>query len=196
MKYAVFGGTFDPIHTGHLALAEAVKDQLGLDLVILVPNARNPLRRQAHASSADRLKMCQLALEGHPGLVVSDVEVSRGGKSFMVDTLEELHMTQPGHAWLVMGTDALANFVQWRKPIRICQIARLAVIERPGKSLETAIASLPESICDVLDVVKLPPNRTASNIIRDLIARGEPADLWLHPKVWEYIVERGLYQIK
>lgn len=193
-KYAVFGGSFDPVHTGHIALADAVVDQLGLDEVLLVPSGQNPLKRAPHASAPDRLAMCRLATTGHPHVFTSDIEVTRPGRSYTVDTLEELSLARPGRIWFVIGTDALASFEKWKQPLRIAELARLAVFEREGTNTGAVLARLPETVRDAIDLVQMTPVRASSTEIRHLTREGRQADMWLHPKVWEYICERGLYQ--
>jgi nicotinate-nucleotide adenylyltransferase len=193
-RYAVFGGSFDPVHVGHVAVAEAVLDQLGLDELILVPSNQNPLKRKPRASGADRLAMCRLATVGHPKIFTSDIEVCRGGRSYSVETLEDLALARPGKMWLVIATDALASFEKWKQPVRITQIARLAVVERPGTNTGAVLARLPEQIRDAMDMVETRPCRASSTEIRHLIREDRDAEKWLHPKVWEYISERGLYK--
>ena len=107
MKTGVLGGTFDPPHYGHLELAKAAKAQLGLDEVMFVPANRNPLKTRKTASAKHRLRMVELEIEDEEGLSVSDIEITRGGPSYAVDTLEELKMVRPGEYWFIVGADAL-----------------------------------------------------------------------------------------
>lgn len=194
MRYAILGGSFDPIHRGHLELADACREQLELDDVVLIPSNQNPIKGKPWTSASDRMHMCRLACEGHPGVVVSDIEIQRGGRSFTIETLEDFSMARPGEIWLILGSDALMSFEKWRKPLRIAQLARLAVVERESAPLEKVFARLPEDVRYAIDVVSMKPNRCSSSLVRELILREESAEMWLHPKVWEYISERGLYK--
>lgn len=193
-RYAVFGGTFDPIHNGHLALAEAVLTQLELDDVLLVPSAQNPLKGKSGAGGRDRMAMCQAATFGHPKVFTSDIELSRGGRSYTVETLEEITLARPGKVWFVMGTDSLGSFEKWKNPLRIVALARLAVIERPDVNTGAVMARLPLEVQDAIDLIKAPLNRASSTEIRHLVREGLDPSMWLHPKVWEYIQEHGLYK--
>ena len=96
MKYGVLGGTFDPPHLGHLEMAQAARAALGLDEVVIVPANRNPLKTRQASPAKHRLKMCSLMAAGEEGLTVSDVEITRRGPSYAVDTIEELRMARPG----------------------------------------------------------------------------------------------------
>ncbi|MDI9641166.1 nicotinate-nucleotide adenylyltransferase [Kamptonema cortianum] len=192
-KYAIFGGTFDPIHLGHVAVAQHVRDALDLDEVIFVPNARNPLRKAPIASVTDRLRMCQLALLGESGLSVSDIEATRGGESFTIDTVEEFLLVNPGQIWLILGADALKSFDQWRDFEKLVRRSRLAVVARDGIMVESILRSLPESVEDAVDMIEMKEVNISSSKIRDQIHRGNFVGNWLKPEVLEYISERGIY---
>lgn len=192
-RYALFGGTFDPPHLGHLAVAQACLDHLDIEEVVWVPNYRNPLRRKSFATATHRLQMCQLATEDHPGMAVSDIEVTRGMKSYTFETVEELLMVKPGEVWVVLGTDSLEHFMEWKEPEKLARLCRIAVIARPGTNVERAKAHLTEDIKDVIDVVPMREHRASSSAVRDDLYRGESPELMLDPKVWDYIQKRGLY---
>jgi len=194
VKYAIFGGSFDPPHLGHTTVAQAVLDHLQLDEVIWVPNARNPLRRPAIASVTERLQMCQLATENHPGMAVSDVEVSRPGRSYTIDTVAEFQLVNPGQIWIILGADSVDQFMKWKDAEKLSRMSRLAVVVRPGIDLETAIHKLPEDVQDTIDIVPMNENRISSTQVRDSLLRGVSAEMWLEPTVWQYMEERGLYR--
>lgn len=194
MKYAIFGGSFDPPHLGHLGVAQAVKAHLGLDEVVFVPNNQNPLRGKSRASAKDRLEMVKLMVSEEAGLSVSDAEVLRPGRSFMVDTVEEFNFVNPGEMWLVLGTDALKGLLEWRNPEKIVKFCRLAVVTRPGNALDKVIGQMPDWVRDRVDEVPMRANRASSTEIRTLISTGESPEMWLDPDVWKYISERGLYR--
>lgn len=192
MKVGIFGGTFDPPHLGHLQLAEACVAH-GLDLVLWVPNHQNPLKGETIASAEDRLEMVRLMIEDQPQMAVSDIEITREGPSFMVETLEELKIAQPDwDLWLILGADSLANFLDWHYPERIIRMAKLAVAVRPGTDLDALIEEQPELIRDRLDMVEMAPFPASSTEIRAQLAAGEPTPA-LHERVAEYIAAKGLY---
>ena len=133
MRLGVLGGTFDPIHVGHLAAAKVAIDCAHLDRVLFVPSAQPPHRVAATAPAEDRLAMCRLAVEGEPRFEVSDVEVKRGGRSYTVDTLDELQGAHPqDELLLILGWDAARLFRTWREPDRVSALASVVIVTRPG----------------------------------------------------------------
>lgn len=195
-RYALFGGSFDPPHLGHLAVAQGVQESLDLDEVIWVPNFRNPLRRKAFATAYERLQMCQLATENLPGMAVSDIEVSRGTKSYTIETVEELLMVKPGELWVIMGADALEGLLEWKEPERLLRICRIAVVSRDGTNLDRALSKFKEEMRDAIDEISLPLHRASSSQVRDDIFRDATPELMLEPSVWKYIQDKGLYRDK
>lgn len=137
---ALLGGTFDPVHLGHLRLADDVRRALGLAEVRLVPAADPPHRAGPRASAVHRLAMLQIAVAGFPGLVVDDREMRRDGKSYTVLTLEALRMEFPSRPlWLVLGADAFRGLPAWHRWREIFALAHIVVVARPGVELETAL---------------------------------------------------------
>jgi nicotinate-nucleotide adenylyltransferase len=129
----LIGGTFDPIHHGHLAIAEEAREVLGLERVLFVPSAAPPHKPGRPVTDpADRLAMVRLAVAGNPAFAVSDVEVARGGASYTVETLTELCGAGIADPWFILSSEALAGFPAWREPGRILELARLAVVPRAG----------------------------------------------------------------
>ena len=131
-RVGVFGGTFDPPHLGHLAIAERARDQLGLERVVFVPAADPPHKRGRTMSPfARRIAMTRLAVRGHTGFTVSDLEARRRGPSYTVETLRALRRRFPDRELvLVLGGDSLEDFPGWRDPRGILELARLAVAPR------------------------------------------------------------------
>lgn len=192
MKVGILGGTFDPPHLGHLELAKACVAH-GLDLVLWIPNHQNPLKGVTIASADDRLEMVRLMIEDQPQMAVSDVEITREGPSFMVETIEELRAAQPDwDMWLILGADSLSSFLDWHYPERIIRMVKLAIAVRPGTDLDALIEEQIELIRDRLDLVEMDPFSASSTEIRGQLAAGEPAPS-LHARVAEYIAEHGLY---
>ena len=131
-RTAVFGGSFNPIHTGHLLLADEVLELLALDRVLFVPAAMPPHKAPATlASASDRYTMVALAVGTHPRFEVSDVEIRRTGPSYTVDTLEELSATGDV-LHLLIGSETVLDLLSWREPRRIAELARLVVVPRAG----------------------------------------------------------------
>ena len=129
----LIGGTFDPIHHGHLAIAEEAREALGLERVLFVPSATPPHKPgQPVTDAADRLAMVRLAVAGNPAFAVSEAEVARGGASYTVETLTVLRGAGIADPWFILSSEALAGFPAWREPDRILELARLAVVPRAG----------------------------------------------------------------
>jgi nicotinate-nucleotide adenylyltransferase len=134
MRLGIYGGSFDPVHFGHLLLAECCREQCGLDQVWFVPASVPPHKQLgAIASAAARVDMLKLAIGGHEAFVVSTIETERGGVSYTVDTLESVRRQQPeAELFFLMGADSLADFSTWREPARICELAAPIVVRRAG----------------------------------------------------------------
>ncbi len=140
-RIAVFGGSFNPIHNGHLLLADEVLEQLGVDRIVFVPAGVPPHKPAAAlAPATDRYAMVELATAGHPGFAVSDVELRRPGPSYTVDTLETLGGAGDELA-LVIGSETFLDLLAWRAPQRIAQLARIVVVPRSGSAFDTESAA-------------------------------------------------------
>jgi nicotinate-nucleotide adenylyltransferase len=193
---AILGGTFDPIHIGHLTIAEDVRFALGAAQVVFVPTAQQPLKAQRHAASAsDRLAMVRLAIADNPAFRVSDVEVERGGLSYTVDTVSYFRSQYPNNElFIVVGADALAELPRWYKVQRLLELCRLAVVKRPGHYVDLAglYAALP-SARDRITLITGPELTISASEVRRRLRAGEPVRYHLPAGVWQYIVEQGLY---
>lgn len=196
MRIGVFGGTFDPIHRGHVAAARVAMRCAHLDRVVFVPSAQPPHRGAARAPAADRLAMARAALEGEAGLTISDVEIRRGGPSFTVDTLHELKRTYPGdELYLILGWDAARLFSTWRKPGEILQLASIVVVGRPGTTAPGA-ADLKAAGLDPAAVIVCtdPTPDVSGSELRRAIERGLPVGDRITPAVERYVAEHLLYR--
>jgi len=195
-RIGVLGGTFDPIHLGHLAAARAAVLCAQLDQLLLVPAAHPPHRAEATASAEDRLAMARLAAAGADRVAVSDVEVRRGGRSYTVDTLRALRALNPdADLFLVLGWDAARDIRAWRDPDDVLRLARLVIITRPGLPAPSP-ADLRASGIDP-ERALLCPERTPdveATAIRNALATDQSLNGMLAPEVSAYIADRGLYR--
>ena len=202
----IFGGTFDPVHFGHLRIALDALETLGLQHVRLVPLAQAVHRDQPGTPATLRLAMLQAALAGREDLVVDARELQRAGPSYTVDTLRSLHRDFPGRSLcLLVGGDAFNGFADWRAPAGILALANLAVLQRPGHPLPRSpallellarhrverLAAQPAGQIVFCPVTQL--DIAASNI-RARIAAGRRADFLTPPGVLELIERHGLYR--
>jgi nicotinate-nucleotide adenylyltransferase len=206
----IFGGTFDPIHYGHLRPAREVMNALGLSEVRFIPAANPPHRRAPQAAAEDRLAMVRLAVADQPGFVVDDRELRRGGPSYTVLTLEELRaeLGPDVPLCLLIGADAFAEFETWHQWQRIPQLTHLAVVHRPGSVVTGDSRTWPAwargracrdpnelaaTSAGRIAFVAVTPQDISATRLRERIARGESPEDSLPPAVWRYIAARRLY---
>ncbi|MBM3664756.1 MAG: nicotinate (nicotinamide) nucleotide adenylyltransferase [Actinobacteria bacterium] len=185
MRIGVMGGTFDPLHDGHMALARAAATQLHLDRVMLVPAAEPPHKPGGATMPAQqRIDLVRAAVEDDPVLEASSEEIDRPGPSFTADTLERIAAANPGaDIWFILGADQLEGFPGWSRPERIVQIARLAVASRPGAG-DPAMDFLAGAVAaGRVDVVDMPEVPISSTEVRARIARGDDVSDLVPPAV-------------
>ena len=186
MRLGVLGGSFDPVHHGHLIAARTLREKLELDVVMLIPAGQQPFKRDGHgASGGDRVAMTELAVAGEPGLAVDRIEVDRAGPSYTVDTLAALRGAQSGaELVLLVGADAAAELPAWRQAERIRELARVVVFTRAG-------AGVPP-----LDgpVVEIPALEISSTDIRARVRAGLSIRYLVPETVEAYIAANGLYR--
>lgn len=194
VKRGILGGTFDPVHRGHLAIAESARHALELEEVLLVPASQNPLKQEPVATAVQRLQMSQLLAEEREWLSVSDVEVTRNGPSFTIDTAEELSLVMPGQYWVIIGSDAMLGIERWKRWQQLAALCRFAVIMRQGEDFDSFLSRLPEQVRPSCDHVPMTPVPISSSRFRDEFLMGRPVKQLVTEKVWEYIEESGLYQ--
>lgn len=195
-RIGVVGGTFDPIHLGHLAVAAAALTCGNLDQVYLVPSARPPHRRPAQAGAGDRLAMARLAAAGLDRIAVSGAELERPGPSFTVDTLSELRAQHPGaELFLVLGWDAAREIGSWHQPGRVLELARVLILNRPGLAApsEADLRAAGLDPARVLLCAEEMPDIKATRV-RAVIADGGSLAGLVPPAVAAYIAKRGLYR--
>ena len=200
MKLGLLGGTFDPVHLGHLVLAETAREQLTLDRVLFVPAGR-PWRKAARRITlADhRLAMLRLAIEDNPAFLVETVEMETPGPSYTAETLEWLHAREPGGSvWFIIGEDALADMPHWHRPERILALASLAVARRPQTGRPAGrgeSAPAPGGLSDARLVwLDMPLLGISASAVRERVRRGVSVRYLVPDAVERYIREQGLYR--
>jgi len=198
MKIGVLGGTFDPVHRGHILVAEAARDALSLSEVLVVPTGQPILKADERVTPAiHRLAMLRLAVAGIPWIKVSAMEIERNGPSYTVDTIAVLRK-QRGDAddiYFIIGWDGLERFPEWREPERILSMCFIAAVPRPGfprpdiRSMEKSVPGITKRLV-FLDKPLTDINSTA---IREKAAKGESIDNLVPGPVADYINEHKLY---
>lgn len=195
MRIGILGGTFDPPHLGHLKLAEAAIEALNLDEVILLPANSNPFKQSRRASNAkDRVAMARLLQKHNAKLSFSDMEITRGGVSYTVDTLGELQMVHPGEYWFILGADAMKGFADWKNPQRILRLCRLAVAIRPPVTQNDLERQIPEEFRDKVDIIEMVATSESSSEIRERVTKGQPIQNLTTPEIADYIRNNKLYK--
>ncbi|MGV2864334.1 nicotinate (nicotinamide) nucleotide adenylyltransferase [Achromobacter sp. ESBL13] len=193
-RIGLLGGSFDPVHVAHVALAQNALSTLDLAAVELIP-AGNPWQRAAlHATGEQRRDMLELAIAGHDGLVVNPIEIDRSGPTYTIDTLRALP-SDARYVWL-LGADQLANFCTWRSWRDIASLVDLAVATRPGTAL-TPPAELTGWLQEQghrLEELPFAPMAVSASDIRRRLAAGESTDGLLAPAVAAYIAAHQLYR--
>lgn len=195
-RLGIYGGTFDPIHIGHLIIASEVQATLDLDQIIFVPAGRPPHKDPSLVTSAsDRLAMLRLAVGDNPSFAVDTLEIDREGQSFTADTLATFKEREPGaDLWFIIGGDSLADLHTWRCPGTIVSLARLAVARRPGWDIDLGDVNrlVPESPGRI-DVVDTPLIDIASHEIRFRASQSQPIRYLIPETVRDYIDQNRLY---
>ena len=195
MRTGILGGTFDPIHFGHIAAAQAAIECAHLDRVLFIPSAQPPHREAASAPATQRLEMCGLAIAGHKNFEASDLEVKRGGRSYTSETIAELKRAHPqDELWLILGWDAAKLFSTWHEPEKIKQMASFVVVSRPGTRAPNADALTAASLdpAHVVLCLRHTPDVSASEL-RQAIANGESISQRVPEAVARYIAKHHLY---
>ena len=198
-RLGILGGTFDPIHIGHLILAEETRLKLQLDQVIFMPAAQ-PWRKSDRqvTPAADRLAMVLAAIDGNPHFISSEIELKRDGPTYTADTLAQVRAEigiEP-ELWFILGADALLDLPYWENPDRILQYARLAVTDRGTlmpESLERLEQRLP-GIGARIDLVPMPRVGISSTELRRRLREGLSTRYWLPAAVERYAIEHSLYR--
>ncbi|MHC4991684.1 MAG: nicotinate-nucleotide adenylyltransferase [Planctomycetota bacterium] len=188
MRRGVFGGSFDPVHVGHITVSDAAAAALGLGIVHLVPAYDQPFKSGEHRTGPEhRLAMLECAVVGHPRLVADEREIRRGGVSYTVDTLREMSQEYPADSLsLLIGADAATDLPNWRDVGELTQLARIVALTRPG-------VALPDHPM-VDEYLTVPAIDVSATEIRRRVACGEPIADLVPPAVAAYIASHGLYR--
>lgn len=197
-RIGVYGGTFDPLHLAHLAVAEAARDSAGLSRILFVPNNRQPLKVNGpFATGAQRLRMVQAAIAGNPAFLASDLEVRHEGPSFSIDTMDALSLEFPdAELRFLMGVDAAHGLPAWREPGRLLAAYRPIVMSRSGwPELEwSSLERIHAGARSLVEVVPVPSLAIASSDLRRRIATGRTVRYLVPDPVLRIIEEEQLYR--
>ena len=199
MRVGIYGGTFSPVHNGHVAAAKAFMEQMWLDILYVIPTGVTPHKdMKGNATAADRLEMCRLAFEGVEGVIVSDLEMRREGKSYTVDTLRELY-DPDGRLFLLLGTDMLMTLDQWREPDEIFRLCYPVYVRRENDGeLDQAIvektSSYQKKYGKVVRRIVTPAIELSSTDVRAAVAEGFPIEGAVPPAVAAYVRDHDLYR--
>jgi len=199
MKIGILGGTFDPVHNGHIEIAMAAMAALGLDQVALMPSGDPPHKTRA-TDKLDRLRMAELAAEGRPGLYASDLEIRRQGRTYTVDTLSTLAVEHPEVEWTyILGADALNKLDTWKEFPRIARLCAFAAVSRPGCDEDLArlrAGAINSCYHTRVDLLPVSGPALSSTAVRRRVAEGLPIDDCVPGPVADYIRGKGLYLCK
>ena len=198
MRIGIYGGSFSPIHNGHIRALKAFLDQMQLDFVYVIPTYIPPHKQTSGViDSRHRLKMCELALEGVDGVVVSDIGIARGGTSYTVDTLRSLYREE-NRLFLLMGTDMMLTLDTWREPEEIFRLCYPVYMRRENDKANDAliVKKISEYLSKYGKVVRrimADPIEISSTEIRRRLSKGDDVSAYLPEKVIDYIKENQLF---
>ncbi|MFN4319928.1 MAG: nicotinate-nucleotide adenylyltransferase [Aquificaceae bacterium] len=194
-----FGGSFDPVHVGHLLIARDVKEALGFEKVIFLPAFQAPLKEPHLASPQDRLTMIKLAIEGLEDFEVNTMEIERGGISYTVDTAGEIYEKSKERPFFLVGADSFLSLHLWKDPNKLLSMSRFVVVDRNGKEkrvIDYVKENFP-SLKEDVDFFLLSIRRIdiSSTEIRERVKKGKSIKWMVPQEVEDYILEKGLYKV-
>ena len=195
MKVGIMGGTFDPLHMGHMLAAEAARDTYSLDEVWFMPSHIPPHKHEAGVSSEDRLAMVQEAVQGHESFRTLDWEISRGGVSYTIETVRKLQQEYPQlELYFIIGADMVQYLPKWEGIEELVQRLTFIGVGRPGTKLDLAI--LPANIADKVVLADMPQVDISSTMLRERAAEGKSIRYMVPEAVFNYIHRSGLYGVQ
>lgn len=197
-KYGIFGGSFNPIHYGHLMICEYIKEEMGLDKVIFIPTG-NPPHKDLGVSAEDRYEMVRLAISPNPDFEISDIETTRVNLSYTVDTIRELKkIYKEEKLYFLIGLDSLFQLKTWKKIGDLSQEIEFVVALRPGyidkEEINNEIDFLRKNFGTKINLIKTPLYEISSTDLRDRIHEGKSLRYLIPKKVLDYIEESGFYK--
>jgi nicotinate-nucleotide adenylyltransferase len=203
-RLGILGGTFNPPHLGHLAIARHAREELDLERVLLIPANAAPHKPGDDCPAHHRLRMCELLVVGTDGIVVCALEIDRGGTSYTVDTLAHIHGSAPdAELTFIVGADTARTLAAWREPAKLLELADLAVAARSGSARREVLEAVERVVGDAdagrsavarMRFLEMPVIEISSSQVRARAARSEPVDELVGPAVAAYIAEHQLYR--
>ena len=196
-RLGIMGGTFDPVHIGHLACAEQAREAFSLDAVVFIPAGMPAFKLKRHVASAEqRLRMCQLAVESNPAFDVSRIEIDRPGVTYTADTLRQLRVHYPKNVslYFITGADAVCSILKWRESAAIADLADLIAVTRPGYVLtEEQRAAIEQAGNFRIHLLETTGLAVSSSDLRARVAAGKSIRYLTMQRVLDYIHEHRLY---
>jgi len=195
MRLAVFGGTFDPIHFGHLRIAEEARDRMGFERILFVPNYVSPFKTgQSVTSGEQRAEMVERAIRDNPAFAVSRWEVEREKPSFTIETLRAIRSQYAGaDLYFLAGMDAVRDLPKWHEPEELLSLAQFVTATRPGVDVRDVLDALPDEWEARITFMEMPGLDISATDLRLRVAEGQSIRYLLPPAVEEYIEAHGLY---
>jgi nicotinate-nucleotide adenylyltransferase len=188
LRLGVMGGTFDPIHNGHLVAASEVASVLKLDEVLFVPTGQ-PWQKEQVTSTSDRYLMTEIATAANPRFKVSTVDIDRSGPTYTVDTLRDLQVQFPdADLFFITGADAVSSIADWKDSANLWDLAKFVAVTRPGHVLD-----LPDSPEGAIQVLEIPALAISSTDIRKRVSQGKPIWYLVPDGIVQFIAKHGLY---
>lgn len=198
-RVGLFGGSFNPVHNGHVAAAKAFMEQMWLDYLFIMPTGIAPHKEEdPNVSPLDRLKMCELAFEGVEGVIVSDLEIRKPGKSYTIDTLRALQADDV-RLFLLCGTDMVLTLDTWKEPDELFKLCYPVYVRRESDPLldgriTEKLALYYRKFGKMVRKISMDPIRVSSSQIREAVKAGEPIGGMVPPAVEQFILEQELYK--
>lgn len=197
-RVGIMGGTFDPIHLGHLVVANEVLSTYNFDKIIFVPAGKPPHKDGMRASSWDRYIMTNLATMSNDNFIVSDIEIKKTGKCYSVDTLKELKtIYENTEFYFITGADAVLELPNWHEPKELLSLCKFIAVSRPGisrENVELKIKEIEKELNGHIEILQIPMLQISSTNIRERFSKGISSKYLLHESVEQYIIKNNLYR--